>query len=77
MTDFLKFKAVKEKLTTFLDSDAWRTVNRNLAVNEVGSQTLTMNNYLIDTYSDVFEGRRCLFGDYRIELDPTVTPVKQ
>jgi len=47
------------------------------AVNEVGSQTSTMNNYLIDTYSDVFEDRRCLPGDYRIELDPTVTLVKQ
>ena len=34
------------------------------------------NEHLIDKYSDVFEGFCCLPGDYHIEFDPTVTPVK-
>ena len=31
---------------------------------------------LIEQYADVFQGLRCLDGDYHIELDPSVSPVQ-
>jgi len=52
------------------------TVNKQLAVNKVEEPNVN-DEYLTDKYCDVFEGLGCLPGDYHLELDTAVTPVKQ
>ena len=51
------------------------TVNMVNKVVEIPDKTLT-KEYIMEQYSDVFEGLGCLPGSYSIELDKTVHPVQ-
>ncbi|UYV74135.1 hypothetical protein LAZ67_11002219, partial [Cordylochernes scorpioides] len=39
--------------------------------------TWTKQNNLLDKYKDIFEGIGCLQGEYKLETDPTIKPIKQ
>ena len=45
-------------------------------VNNVNMSTATVPQDIFTEYKDVFEGLGCLPGEYHLELDPNVTPVK-
>ncbi|UYV75303.1 K02A2.6-like [Cordylochernes scorpioides] len=39
--------------------------------------TWTKQKNLLDKYKDIFEGIGCLQGEYKLETDPTIKPIKQ
>ena len=74
----LNFKIVRGSRQPLLSGETCTNMGLIMVhvVNNVNMSRATVPQDIFTEYKDVFEGLGCLPGEYHLELDPNVTPVK-